>query len=192
MGCIMGIQRLEWVSPSPSSITLTLILAFILIGGQIQAYAFVDDVPGIEPPPLYDLLRPLSIWPAMAILVLPWSLMGSILCLTGVCGVGGLSTIFLLVVTYLEASWFVRVWRGLTRTGRSIIVISSIAPWIPSLPAVPRDPLFFVSSTVLGSTVVAVHLTSSYGLLKVLYRLVRKGRGVQYPLSTPSRGRGSA
>ncbi len=184
--------RFEWVLPDPSSIVLTLILAFILVGGQIQAYAFVDDVPGTEPPPLYDLLKPLSIWPAMVILALPWSMIGTILCFAGVCGIKGLSTILPLAVIYLEASWFVRVWRGLGRVGKSLVVISSIAPGIPSLPAVPIDPLFFVSSLVLTSVVIAVHLTSLYGLLKVLYGFVRGKETIQYPSpSTPSQG-GSA
>ncbi len=188
----MGIPSFEWISPAPSSVTLTLILAFILVGGQIQAYAFVDDVPGMEPPPFYDLLRPLSIWPAMTILVLPWSLAGSILCSTGVCGIGGLSTVLLLMAIYLEASWFVRVWRELGRVGKSLIIASSFVPWVPSLPAIPEDPLFFVSSIILGSIVIAVHLASSYGLLKAIYGIVRGEKAVQSAISAPGQGRGSA
>ncbi len=170
-GCSMGIPRLEWISPTPSSITLALILAFILIGGQIQAYAFVDGAPGIEPPPLYELLRPLSVWPAMILLLLPWILPGQVLCGLIPCGaLAAVSTPALLILTYLESAWFVRSWRLSGGLARGLSVVASLLPGLPSLPQVPMDPIFFLSSFILTSLVAAVHIVSAYGLMRALRR----------------------
>ncbi|MBC7262323.1 MAG: hypothetical protein H5T63_09940, partial [Chloroflexi bacterium] len=51
-----------------------LLLAFVT-AGYIQAYAFVDDVPGMVQPPLYDLLRPFDFWAPAMLLIMPMALL---------------------------------------------------------------------------------------------------------------------
>jgi len=49
--------------PDWRKLLLFAVLIAIAIGGHIQTWAFVDDVPNPPPkPPLYDLLRPLPLW----------------------------------------------------------------------------------------------------------------------------------
>ncbi|MBC7232458.1 MAG: hypothetical protein H5T68_04350 [Chloroflexi bacterium] len=53
----------------------TILLLFFLMAAYIQSYAFVDDVPGVNKPPLYDLLRPFDFWAPAMLLIMPMALL---------------------------------------------------------------------------------------------------------------------
>ncbi len=59
---------LQFLKPDWRRALLFGLFAFIAIGGHIQSWAFSDVPPK---PPLYDLLRPLPIWPMWVTLLLP-------------------------------------------------------------------------------------------------------------------------
>lgn len=64
----------ELLKPDLCRVLITVLLLAFLIAAYIQAYAFVDDVPGVPKPPLYDLLRPLSFWAPAMMLIMPLAL----------------------------------------------------------------------------------------------------------------------
>ncbi|MEA3459512.1 MAG: hypothetical protein U9R11_02370, partial [Chloroflexota bacterium] len=61
------------------------LLAALIVGADIQAYAFVDDVPGIPKPPLYDLLRPFDLWAPAMLLIAPLALLTAPFNRAGIC-----------------------------------------------------------------------------------------------------------
>jgi len=75
---VKRLQITHFLKPNLRKLALFSILAFICIGGVIQTYAFIDDVPGILKPPLYDILHPLELWFPWIILALPTHLSGRI------------------------------------------------------------------------------------------------------------------
>jgi hypothetical protein len=62
---------IHFLRPEWRRLLLFAILVAIAAGGQIQAWAFSDLPPK---PPLYDLLRPLPIWPIWMLLLMPLAL----------------------------------------------------------------------------------------------------------------------
>jgi len=60
------------LKPDCRKALLFALFAFIAIGGHIQSWAFSDIPPK---PPLYDLLRPLPLWPVWVTLLLPLALL---------------------------------------------------------------------------------------------------------------------
>ncbi len=57
--------------PDLHVLSLFAILALNCVGGVIQSYMFVDDVPGVPKPPLYDQLSFLELWFPWIVLTLP-------------------------------------------------------------------------------------------------------------------------
>ena len=74
----------QFLKPEWRRLLLFALLVAIAGGGKIQAWAFSDLPPK---PPLYDLLRPLPIWPIWMFLLLPLALViGALLMFTGAGG----------------------------------------------------------------------------------------------------------
>ena len=62
--------------PDWRKLLLFAVLIAIAIGGHIQTWVFVDDVPNPPPKPaLYDLLRPLPLWVLWMYLLVPLALL---------------------------------------------------------------------------------------------------------------------
>jgi len=57
-----GLRALRFLKPCPRRLLLFAFYASLSIAGVIQSYAFIDDVPGLERPPLYDQLRGFDFW----------------------------------------------------------------------------------------------------------------------------------
>ncbi len=72
----------NFIKPDLRKLTLFLFFSFICIGGVIQTYAFVDDVPGLPKPSLYDVLRPLDLWFPWIVFAGPVHILGYSLGLT--------------------------------------------------------------------------------------------------------------
>lgn len=65
----------ELLKPDSRKVLSTLLLLAFLIVAHIQSYAFVDDVPDVTKPPLYDLLRPFDFWAPAMLLIMPMALL---------------------------------------------------------------------------------------------------------------------
>ena len=69
----------EFLKPDLRNVLLFILFSFICIGGAIQSFAFIDDIPDLPTPPFYDLLKPLNIWSAWVLFSLPIHIFGYIL-----------------------------------------------------------------------------------------------------------------
>jgi hypothetical protein len=100
--------------------TLLLFAVFIAIavGGRIQAWAFSDIPPK---PPLYDLLRPLPLWPIWMLLLAPLALLTLPLRLFGVDVMHGPHWLFMAanVIYFYLLSCFVVAGLDWVRTRRA-------------------------------------------------------------------------
>lgn len=71
-------EMLKLFHPDHRRIVASFLMFTLIMAGRIQAYAFVDDVPGVEKPPLYDMLSPFDFWSPSMFLLLPIILAGSV------------------------------------------------------------------------------------------------------------------
>jgi hypothetical protein len=68
MAMVQGLRSV--VSLSLRKLLVFAVLWAVVIGGYVQSYAFIDDLPNPQPkPPRFDVLRPLPLWP-LAVMVL--------------------------------------------------------------------------------------------------------------------------
>jgi hypothetical protein len=91
----------QFLKPEWRRLVLFALLVVIAVGGKIQAWAFSDLPPK---PPLYDLLRPLPIWPIWMLLLVPLALVTYPLRWVGIDVMGGPPWLFMtanLVYFYL-------------------------------------------------------------------------------------------
>lgn len=65
----------ELLKPDYHKVLSTLLLLAFLMAAYIQSCAFVDDVPEVTKPPLYDLLRPFNLWAPAMLLIMPMALL---------------------------------------------------------------------------------------------------------------------
>jgi hypothetical protein len=106
---LSGRAVMQFLKPEWRRLLLFAVLVAIMVGGQIQAWVFSDLPPK---PPLYDLLRPLPIWPLWMLLLAPLALLSWPLRLVGLDLMGGPAWLFLtanLVYFYLLACTLVTV-----------------------------------------------------------------------------------
>ena len=113
---------LQFLKPEWRRLLLFALLVAIAAGGKIQAWAFSDLPPK---PPLYDLLRPLPIWPIWMLLLVPLVLVTWPLRLVGFDVMGGPLWLFItanLVYFYLLSclvmaclDWARARWRSKSR-----------------------------------------------------------------------------
>jgi hypothetical protein len=62
----------RFLRPDIRRVLLFAVFLFIVVGSNIQSYAFIDgEEQGIPKPPLYDLLRPFPFWAMEMSLMLP-------------------------------------------------------------------------------------------------------------------------
>jgi len=114
---------LSFLKPTPRSLALFAVLAFICVGGAIQSYAFIDDVSGVTKPPFYDLLKPLELWVPWIFFAAPVHLLGSLLGLRWLLrcfpSLGGVSApVASLAYAYVISCWAVHSWDRWARYGR--------------------------------------------------------------------------
>jgi uncharacterized membrane protein len=83
----------QFLKPSGGKFFLFAIFIAIMVGGQIQAWAFSDVPPK---PPLYDLLRPFPIWPMWMFLLVPLALIVLPLRMIGIDIMGGPAWLFII------------------------------------------------------------------------------------------------
>jgi hypothetical protein len=150
-------------------VAITLMLA-LLVAAYIQAFAFVDDVPGATAPPLYDALLPFDFWVPGESLILPLAVVSPPL---GWLGLSPLSSpwIWPLQIVYLYLLSCLLLFghdhwaKDIAARWRILVVILSVlvtfALWAPgilsAIRSMPRMILFFGSSTLLSGCVLALY-----------------------------------
>ena len=75
----MNISHIKrFVRPDRRKVVLSVILLFILWGGQTQAWVFSDKDMGVPKPFLYDMIEPLPFWVISAFLFAPMGLLSNL------------------------------------------------------------------------------------------------------------------
>lgn len=180
----------RFLKPDWRRAVATLLMLALLVAAYIQAFAFVDDVPGATKPLLYDALRPFDFWVPGMLLILPLAAGSAPL---GWLGLSPLSSplVWPLQVAYVYLLSCLLVFAhdqwapDLAPRWRRVIVILPIivtfALWVPGwgsvLRSLPHMILFFASSTLLSGCVLAVYTYIAVCVGLAIRRLRRRGQG---------------
>jgi len=179
-------ELIEILKLDVRKILLTTVLSIICIGGVIQTYAFIDDVPGIPKPPLYDLFKPLNFWTPWILFTAPLHILGYVLNLYGLIeyfpelGAGLKFPLLSIIYTYLVSSVAITTYdrwlrnthyKGLPLILGIIIAIIFNPPFIVTL---NLDFIVFMVSGFLFLTLIfTVLIIATYGVFKILRSLSR-------------------
>ncbi len=179
----------EILIPSRKKVLIFLGLSFLSIAGAVQSYAFVDDVPGMGKPPLYDALRPYGFWFPWIIFTAPLHIAAALICgSTDLCmqlfasfpSMGAVKfPLASVLYSYAAACWVVYSWRRwcvtTSRDTRILLLLVPLAPALflggPFIPAIIEFPLFVASSFLLIYGVFIVYSVAVYGLFRGLRSL---------------------
>jgi len=158
------------LKPNRRKVLGTMLMLAFLAAAYIQSYTFVDDVPGVSKPLLYDLLRPFSFWASAMLLIMPLALLSAPLRWLGLSPWAS-PLIWLLQAAYVyllacplvfaHDHWgkkMERRWRWLVLALPFLFVA---ALWAPAIPAAPRSPQqmvpFFASSILFTGCVLSLY-----------------------------------
>jgi hypothetical protein len=161
----------------------------LLVAAYIQAFAFVDDVPGATKPPLYDALLPFDFWVPGMLLILPLAVVSTPLEWLGLSLLSSpliwpLQILYLYVLSCLLVFGHDHWAKDMATRWRILVVILPIfvtfALWTPgilnAIRSVPRMILFFGSSTLLGGCVLALYAYVAVCVGLAIRRRLRAGR----------------
>ncbi len=166
----------KFLKPNLKKISLFLFLSFICVGGAIQSYAFVHDVPGLTKPPFYDLLNPLGLWIAWVFLAVPVHIFGYFLGFSWILkffpNISSATKLPLISIaySYLVSCWVVHVWGKWLRFESSEIKLIFFFTALVLAAMFSPLPLHFI----FLFSVFLVYFISAYGLIKVLKEYSRK------------------
>ena len=174
-----GVKPLRFLKPCPRRILLSAFYIFLSIAGAIQTYAFIDDIPGLERPPLYDQLRGFEFWFPWVLFTLPIHL--PIPLSRGVVryfpSLGAVKMpLGSIIYSYVAASWLVYVWdRWVSASARRVrgtllmlpAVLASLSGLSPLLLSL-RGLAYTLSRFVNLYLVYLFYAISLYGLYKAL------------------------
>jgi hypothetical protein len=167
----------------------TLLMLALLAAAYIQAFAFVDDVPGATKPPFYDTLQPFDFWVPGMMLILPLALVSAPLQLLGLSPLSSpfiwplqIGYVYLLscLLVFGHDHWAT----GIAPRWRRLIVILPIiftfALWTPgilsAIRSMPRVILFFGSSTLLSGCVLSLYAYVAICVGLAIRRRLRAGK----------------
>jgi len=177
----------SFLKPTAKSIMVFALLAFICIGGAIQSYAFIDEIPEVPKPPLYDLLKPLELWIPWVLFAAPVHLLGDLLDLWWLLEyfprLGGVSApVASLAYAYVISCWATYSWdrwikhNEYERLVLFIGVVPALVFHLPAMSLLVSGSLSYAVSVMSGfifSTIVfIVYTLSIYGLYKALKSLL--------------------
>lgn len=186
----MRFLRFLW--PGTRKLLLFGVFAFICVAGAVQTYAFIDDIPGTQKPPLYDQLRAFDFWLPWIIFTAPLHIPLSIICgMFDLCDpifsyfprLGDVMfPVSSVAYSYLAASWMVHSWdrwmpRAASTTRRLLLLLPLVAtgvmagPAMVSLPLRPREAAFSISTFLLVYAILAFYSISGYGLYRAASEL---------------------
>jgi len=169
--------------PDSRKLAIFTTLSLICVGGAIQSYAFIDDIPGIPKPPFYDLLKPFSIWPAWVLLIAPLHILSYILNLTYLLDylppLGGVKAPFFSVLySYILSCWSIYVWDKWLKNDKLkilILLLGIVTAFLmnpPFLLTSLDEVSYIFSGFVLISIVMTLYAVALYGFVKLLFSLV--------------------
>ena len=171
----------EILKPNIKALALFIVFSFICIGGVIQTYAFIDDIPGIEKPPLYDQLSALELWFPWILLVAPLHILGAVLRLWWIINLfpelssGFKIPLASIAFSYILSCWTVYSWdKWVKNSKRKMYAVLTIATVI-SLMMSPLPILFlpnitlvkllrFISGFIFILLITGTYITSLIGL----------------------------
>jgi len=171
--------------PDWRKLAIFTVLSLICIGGVIQSYAFIDEILGIPKPPLYDLLKPFSIWPAWVLLVVPLYILSHIFNLTYLVDnfppLGGVKTSFFSVLySYILSCWSIYVWDKWLKTDKLKYLILALGVFTAFainppiiLTSFPEGASYILSGFILISITMILYSIALYGFIKFLSSLVK-------------------
>jgi hypothetical protein len=181
----------QFLKPDGRRLVATLLMVALLVAAYIQAFAFVDDVPGATKPPLYDTLLPFDFWVPGMMLILPLAVICAPL---GWLGLSPLSSplIWPLQILYLYVLSCLLVFghdhwvKELAARWRWLIVILPIvvtfALWVPDMWSVirsaPQMILFLGSAILLSGCVLALYAYIAVCVGLAIRRRLRAGKKV--------------
>ncbi|MCD6591466.1 MAG: hypothetical protein J7K78_00415 [Thaumarchaeota archaeon] len=187
---------IEVLKPTWMKICLFIVFAFIWIGGVTQTYTFIKDIPGIEKPPLYDLLRPYDFWSPWIFFSAPFYLFIRLLCsIYDFCSpvfamfpaMGGVRfPLAGIAYSYMASAWMAFSWEKWFRS-RKIKVAALLGCLIPlfiihssifllaiNSAHMHRMISYLASSLILNYLVLAFYVVSLYGLYKGLRSILKR------------------
>jgi len=170
------------LKPSARSLALFMVFVFICIGGVIQTYAFIDDIPGVEKPPLYDQLSVLELWFPWILLAAPVHLLGDILDLWWLLelfpSLGFRVPLASIAYSYILSCWTIYSWNKWVKYSRmkkylvfvaiTVSLMMSPLPVLFSPPVTLADISRFISGFVSILLVTITYIVSLIGLVRVL------------------------
>jgi hypothetical protein len=129
----------RFLRPCPRRLLLFLLFAFISVAGAIQTYAFIDDIAGLEAPPLYYQLMWFDFWIPWILLTAPLCLLAAVLWVSAAYlfdlliadfpRLGAVSfPVFSVAYSYVAASWLLYCW------DRWVSPRPSMRRWMMALP----------------------------------------------------------
>jgi len=186
----------EILKPTWMKICFFIIFAFIWIGGVTQTYTFIKDIPGIEKPPLYDLLKPYDFWSPWIFFSAPFYILVRLLCsIYDFCSpifamfpaMGGVKfPLAGITYSYMASAWMMFSWEKWFRS-KKMKVTTLLGCFIPLLiihsimllmsidsARIHQIITFLVSSLILNYLVLVFYVVSLYGLYKGLRSLLKR------------------
>ena len=160
----------QLLRPDWRRLVATILMVALLVAAYIQAFAFVDDVPGATKPPLYDSLLPFDFWVPGMMLILPLAVVSAPLEWLGISLLSSplvwpLQILYLYLLSCLLVFGHDHWAKYLAARWRRLIVILPVvltfALWAPgvlsAVRSMPRMILFFGSAALLGGCVLALY-----------------------------------
>ncbi len=186
MGYFTNVTR-EVLKPTKTKLVFFILYAFLWIAGVTQTYAFIDDVPGLAKPPLYDYLRPFSFWFAWLVFSAPFYIITSLLCipydfctavLSNFPNMGAVKLPLAgIIYTYFAAAFTICSWNNYVAKSnkeKQVLLISLIFTLILVGPIAaiifiePSRLLFILSSYATMYLVMFFYVTSTYGVYRII------------------------
>jgi len=175
---------LSFLKPNIPIAALFTILTFICIGGAIQTYTFVHDIPGIPKPPLYDLLRPFDLWAPWRFFTIPIDILSYTLGLSQLIhslpNMDGIYfPLFSITYAYIVSCWTIYTWRRWLASAENRSTIPIMDAVLGALLASPsiytifngkiENVIFAASSIMFTALIASIYTISIYGI----YRMIR-------------------
>ena len=171
----------EILKPNIKALALFLVFSFICIGGVIQTYAFIDDIPDVKKPPLYDQLSALEPWFPWILLVAPLHILGAVLKLWWLIDLfpefssGFKIPLVSIAFSYILSCWTVYSWdKWVKNSKRKVYAVLTVATVISLMMSplpilfLPNITLFkilrFISGFIFILLIIGTYITSLIGL----------------------------
>ncbi len=154
----------------PTKVSLAIFVAMVMIcvGGVIETYAFIDDVPGVQKPPMYNYISVIEFWIPWVYLTLPLHLVGAALNLGWIVkffpelSPGFTFPLASVFYAYILSCWAVYSWRRWVIGGRRKVLLVFIVSIVIAAVIYPVYAIFVIPELILADI---IRYTSGYSLV---------------------------